>query len=795
MFRECRCRWQQLLFLSLLCAAIGLAGCTNPAKAKQAHVDRGEAYLKEEKFQEAALEFRNALQIDDKFAAAHWGLARAYEGLKRLPEAFDEVKRTVDLDPAQLDSRVKLGNYYLLFNPPQVTEAASLAEYVLQQNPNHIEGHILKASVLLAQGGSREQVLAELNRALEIDPQRIDSYVSLARLYIKEGMLPEAEATFRKALGVNNGSSLAHSEFGQFLAQLKRTDEAEAELRRAVEVDPSNRSPRLLLAGFYVAQGQNDRAEKEYQALAALTPDRPEGRALLADFYAATNRLDLAQKVYQDLLVALPDYARGRYRIGEIMLQRHDLNGAQAQVEAAFKQNQYDSQAFLLRARISLERGQSKEAIKDLEEVLKQEPSSRSGLYYMADAKARSGQLDQARGFAGDLEKYYPDYVFGKLLSAQISFSANDPKNALRIGDELFTQLENAGPDADMSVQLLNEFRIKALTIRGLARLEMGDSAAARVDLNSAQTMAPNSPSSYTNLARASRRDGKLDEALGLYDRALSLDKADFDALTGIIAVLTAKKQLDQANTRLDTAIAAAQGNNAVGAQVHYLKAQVLSAQKNANGAEAEYQASLSLNADYLPAYLGYAALLAGLNRVDQAVGQYRQALNRNPDDAGTYTLLGMLEDSRGNYDAAVNNYSKALELEKNSPIASNNLAWIYAEYDKGNLDEALRLSQTAVSQFPDEPGYLDTLGWIYYKKGLFPSAAEQLQKAAELDQATAARRGVPANPDYRYRLGLALAAGGDKEGARRELEQALVIGEKTGFAQADQARKTLSTL
>src|SRR5215831_19938849 len=83
----------------LLAAAVSLGGCTNPAKAKAEHVSKGEAYLKDSKFQEATLEFRNALQIDDKLAAAHWGLARAFEGLERYPEMLDALRKTVSLDP------------------------------------------------------------------------------------------------------------------------------------------------------------------------------------------------------------------------------------------------------------------------------------------------------------------------------------------------------------------------------------------------------------------------------------------------------------------------------------------------------------------------------------------------------------------------------------------------------------------------------------------------------------------------------------------------------------------------
>jgi Tfp pilus assembly protein PilF len=74
---------------SLLAVLILLSGCGNTEKAKAEYVRRGEAYLKESKFQEAALEFRNAVQIDDKLAVAHWGLARAYEGLQRAPEMLD----------------------------------------------------------------------------------------------------------------------------------------------------------------------------------------------------------------------------------------------------------------------------------------------------------------------------------------------------------------------------------------------------------------------------------------------------------------------------------------------------------------------------------------------------------------------------------------------------------------------------------------------------------------------------------------------------------------------------------
>src|SRR5258705_8763213 len=131
---ECRGYLYYTTLLCLLLAAlILLGGCTNPEKAKAEHLSKGQAYLKDSKFQEASLEFRNALQIDDKLAAAHWGLAGAYESLERLPEMFEELRKTVELDKSNLDARIRLANDYLAAskkNPELVPEAERLAKEV-----------------------------------------------------------------------------------------------------------------------------------------------------------------------------------------------------------------------------------------------------------------------------------------------------------------------------------------------------------------------------------------------------------------------------------------------------------------------------------------------------------------------------------------------------------------------------------------------------------------------------------------------------------------------------------------
>jgi tetratricopeptide (TPR) repeat protein len=773
-----------------------MSGCANSEKTKLAHVEKGEAYLKQEKFQEASLEFRNAIQIDEKFAAAHWGLARSYEGLQRFQETFEELRRTTDLDANNLPARVMLGNYLIAAakgHPELIAEADRLANQILQKDPNHVEGHILKATVFYSQN-ERDKALVEFNRAIELDPKRVESYLSLARFYVVMRDNAKAEETYQRAISVNGNSGLAHTEYGKYLVQLNRLDAAEAEMSKAVEVEPTNRNSRFVLSSFYLVNKKLDKAEASYKALADFDKDKPEGQAVLADFYSAVDRLDEAVSIYQQIVTQWPDFNQGRYRLGEILLMRGDTQGAVAQADEILKKDQHDRQALLLRARVRAQTGQSTDlqaAVEDLKEVLVQEPNSRAGLYFMAQANFNLGNIDQARGFAGDLERNYPDYLPAKLLQVQISLSQGDNKTAQRLSSELVDRLNQTAPDRQNSPQMLGEIRAKSYLARGSAELEQGNLVGARKDFMSAHEAAPRDTYPYINLAGVALTENKKDEAVGFYESALSLESTNFNALSGLIQLYARSNEIAKAHARIDQALAAYPNN----ASLHYLKAQAYGFDRNSTQAEAELRRTLDLDSNYIAAYSSLAALFINTNQQDRAIAEYQKIIERRPDNATTYILIGMLADSQQNYDAAAENYRKALGVDQNSVIAANNLAWLYAVNGKGNLDEAVRLAQGVVQKNPNIPGFVDTLGWVYYKKGLYGAAVEQLQKAVALDdRAATTGSGSPA-PNYHYHLGMALKARGDKEAARRELEQAVRLGEKAPFAEVDEARSTLASL
>lgn len=794
---ECRVLTNNIRFFCLLLAAVVfLAGCSNPEKAKAEHVARGEAYLKDSKYQEASLEFRNAIQIDDKLAAAHWGLARAFEGLERFPEMLDALRKTVNLDKNNLEARVKLGNYYLAGSRGRtdiVTEAERLAKEILEKDPNHIEGHILMGGVFFAQQ-NKDKAYAELNRAIEIDPNRVESYLSLARFYLvnKEG--GKAEEIYKKAISVNSNSPVAHSEYGKFLLQANRQAEAEAELRKAVEVGPNDRNAHFILASYYLVNRQFDKAEDAYKALAGLEPDKPESQAVLADFYSSINRTDDAVRIYQDILSKAPDYVQGRYRLGEILLMRGDTQGANVQIEEALKKDSRDRQALLLRARMRAQGGQPdnlKKAIEDLKEVLRQEPNSRAGLYFMAQINFTLGLLDQARAFASDLEKNYPDYLPAKLMQLQLNLAGGDHGAAMALATDLLSRLDKTAPDRDNSPQLLAEIRKKTHLSRGTAHLQLRNAAAARKDYEFAKQIAPTDPVVHNSLALVSLAENKPEEAIASFENAINVDATNFDALSGLVTLYARSQQLDKAHARIDQALSAYPNI----ASLHYLKAQVYGYQQNAASVEAELNKALELDPNYLAAYSALGSLYINSKQEDRAIAEYRKIIALRPENATPYTLIGILEDQRKNYDAAAENYRKALEKDPNAAIPANNLAWLYAVTGKGNLDEAVRLAQGVVQKNPNVAGFIDTLGWVYYKKNLHAAAVEQLTKAVSINEAEARARNVSPSATYHFHLGMALKEKGDKEQSRRELETAIRLSEKGPFAELEEAKKALASL
>ena len=118
-------RQTSTVFIVLLLAA-GAASCSVDSEtAKRQFLAEGDRYLAEKKYQEAILQYRNALRQDDKFGEARFKLTDAYVATGDLRNALREAVRAADLMPDNVEAQMRAG--YLLLQGRQFPEARARA--------------------------------------------------------------------------------------------------------------------------------------------------------------------------------------------------------------------------------------------------------------------------------------------------------------------------------------------------------------------------------------------------------------------------------------------------------------------------------------------------------------------------------------------------------------------------------------------------------------------------------------------------------------------------------------------
>jgi tetratricopeptide (TPR) repeat protein len=121
-----------------------------------------------------------------------------------------------------------------------------------------------------------------------------------------------------------------------------------------------------------------------------------------------------------------------------------------------------------------------------------------------------------------------------------------------------------------------------------------------------------------------------------------------------------------------------------------------------------------------------------------QAVATFEEALHEaqleEDDDfvnAKFYFNYGAAAEQAGLYDKATDLLRKSIALDpENSAEACNYLGYMWADHNM-NLDEAETMIRRALEAEPNNASYLDSLGWVEFRKGQFDRALDDLLRAA----------------------------------------------------------------
>lgn len=276
----------------------------------------------------------------------------------------------------------------------------------------------------------------------------------------------------------------------------------------------------------------------------------------------------------------------------------------------------------------------------------------------------------------------------------------------------------------------------------------------------------------------------QLKEAIPLYLRVLELQPDDANAREKLATGFVLTNQRDKAVEMLEQIIK----EHPEKYQPYDLLAQVLDEEarslQRANRIEeakakfakvaANYEQSLLINPNHAGTYVRLAELLLGAlhdpdravrllsdarrrfpgapeivyylaiaqreaKQSQQAVATFEEALHEaqleEDDDfvnAKFYFNYGAAAEQAGLYNKAADLLRKSIALDpENSAEASNYLGYMWADHNM-NLEEAEAMIRRALQSEPNNASYLDSLGWVEFRKGQFDRALDDLLRAAK---------------------------------------------------------------
>lgn len=308
--------------------------------------------------------------------------------LERAREVGRELKRIAPGAPSVLRA---LGNLEIAQDQPR--EALTLFGRWVRQQPESSDAHYHLGFAHLA-AGEIDAARAELNAALELDPDNAQARVELGRLALEDGKLDEAlrhAETVQTALpGFSDGYLLA----GDAHLRAQRPGAAVKSFFAAHAAQPS-RVTLMRLVQAHIANADNAAA---YQELLDWLRDRddPAARLLLADVYQRTGATQRAIEAYEATLAADPHSYPALNNLALLYLEQDDPRA----VEVAEKLQEMAPDIPLHMDTIGwvlINHGQLERGIGLLEKVVGAGDAGPERRYHLAVGLARAGDVDGAR--------------------------------------------------------------------------------------------------------------------------------------------------------------------------------------------------------------------------------------------------------------------------------------------------------------------------------------------------------------------------------------------------------------
>jgi tetratricopeptide (TPR) repeat protein len=526
---------------------------------------------------------------------------------------------------------------------------------------------------LLLKRGELEAAIAELERAIALDPRSGVALYNLAQAYRKKGDGPRAAEVATRVSRLNaEERGGGDGELRQAMVRIMREGTAPARrLRAAGGASPADaaRPPQGVAtsesADAHFRRGvELDRAGRPGEAVSAfeaalrLDPGLAPARYGLSMVAVKVGDVDGAIDLLRDVVQAAPGLGSAHYDLGLNLWNRHraargvrrpaDLDEAERALRRAVALEPAQARWRLVLGQLLAERQRLDEAVRELREAARQAGADPAYAYDLGLALRRQGDLAGAEeqfraALAGDPAHGSAHRALGLLLRQK-------------------DDLDGARAELRRSVELLPG-DAQGHNVLGTVLVRRDDLAGAIESFRRATRLDPSLTEAHVNLAQALVKAGRREEARAV---AAEVERLNADAAglgRAMILTETASGLLD----RGEAAAAARELREAVAAspsfaEAHYLLG--LALRRSGTGPR-ERQAPLlravELEPDHAGARLEVARVLLEQGETDSGVLQLRRALARRPSLVEARRELARLAAASGDTAAAVRELETAL--------------------------------------------------------------------------------------------------------------------------------------
>lgn len=764
-----------------------LAGCGSPEQRAQGYFERGKTYFEQGEIPKARVELRNALQIKSDMVDAWRILVQIEEKAKNWDAVVANSRRIVELDPKDVEARVRLGKVALANNSTE--EAMRLANAAVEIDPRNVSALTLRASVLLKLDDAVGAV-QEAHKALGIDPANLDAVIVLAAERFRRDDLRGALRFLDDLPDARKDDLAALLLKTKIYEKMKDLPQIEAHLRKIIQARPNDQVFKNELLKFYVANNRLDDAERELRAMAAAVPSnvqagmdvvrfvqqtrgvqaardelvsRAKGPGPVVPFQIALAQFDFQQGKFEDSKqtleriissdVSSDDKISARTALAEMYINKKDFAAAEKIVTDILQADGRNTSGLRLRATIRIERGQLDDAITDLRQALNDQPRSSELLLLMAAAFERNGSIELA-------DKQLADAMRASNFAPNIGLSYVS-----------FLQRRGLGAHAETVLTDLasrNPTNTAILSALAQAKLRRQDWAGAHEIAETMRRMgtAGSLPDQISGAAYGG--EGKLDQSLAAWQNVQTANPESAPPMLAMVRTYLQAKQPEKAEIFLDSVLKA----NPKNAEAHVLMGMTKLARNAPDQALKSYKTAI----EHQPANpIGYSALSDYYLRqknVDAALQTLRDGLKAAPTNFTLRLAAANILETKGDTEGAISEYETLLKSQPESLVVINNLASLLSETrtDKESRDRAYTLALALTrSQIPQ---FKDTLGWIQHLRGDNRAAVILLEEAANA---------LPNRPAVLYHLGMTYAALGEKEKAAEWFKKALALATNEG--------------